>query len=510
MPTIVSTTHGKLEGVQRDAHQAYLGIPFAAPPTGERRFKSPQPAAPWDGIRPAKEWEKAARQTGHPIPGFAASGPQDEDCLYLNVYTPAADARKRPVLFWIHGGGFTHGTAAEPLYDGGPLVTRGDVVVVSINYRLGAFGYLWLGDHLPDAGLSANTGQLDAIAALEWTRDNIAAFGGDPENVTIFGESAGAASVGTLLAMPAAKGLFHKAILQSGAGRAASRERGKEIADLVLTELGLTENPAGILTVSADKLLEAQTAVAMKAGRAGGPIYGPVVDGVTLLEQPYQAVAAGSSANVPIIIGTNRDEVKLFAATMRREPLDDAGLHKAVSAAVQKASPEQVAALIETYRASRSSKGVAHTNLDIMDAVNTDAGFKHNSTRLALAQRAHQPDTYVYLFTYESPARGGSLGACHALEMPFVFGTTSAPTQDRFAGSGPDVERLSANMMDAWISFARTGKPGHEGIGPWEPFEDATRPTMVFDRQSGLERDPYGDERRAVEALVQGETALRL
>lgn len=508
--TIVTTTHGQLEGVARDGHQAFLGIPFAAPPAGENRFRAPQPLAAWDGVRPAKEWGKAARQTGHPIPGFAASGPQDEDCLYLNVYTPAADGAKRPVLFWIHGGGFTHGTAAEPLYDGGPLATRGDVVVVSINYRLGAFGYLYLGDHLPDAGLSANCGQLDAIAALEWTRDNIAAFGGDPGNVTIFGESAGAASVGTLLAMPAAKGLFHKSILQSGAGRAASRERGAEIAGMVLAELGLTDSPAGILTVSADKLLEAQTAVAAKAGRAAGPIYGPVIDGATLLEQPYAAVAGGSSAHVPIVIGTNRDETKLFAATMRREQIDDAALAKAVAAAVPKASPEQVASLIETYRTSRTAKGVACTNLDIMDAINTDAGFKHNSTRLALAQRKHQPDTYVYLFTYESPARGGSLGSCHALEMPFVFGTTKAPTQDRFAGSGPDVERLSENMMDAWISFARTGKPGHEGIGPWEPFEEATRPTMVFDRQSGLEHDPYGEERRAVEALVSGQTALRI
>jgi para-nitrobenzyl esterase len=508
--SVVQTANGKVEGIEREGHQAYLGIPFAAPPVGPLRFKAPQPAAQWEGVRAAREWEKAARQTGHPIPGFAASGPQDEDCLYLNVYTPAADGNRRPVLYWIHGGGFTHGTAAEPLYDGGPLTVRGDVVVVSINYRLGVFGYLWLGDHLPDSGVSANCGQLDAIAGLEWVRDNIAAFGGDPGNVTIFGESAGAASVGTLLAMPAAKGLFHRAILQSGAGRAASRERGKEIADLVLAELGLAETPAGILTVAADKLLEAQTSVAMKAGRAGGPLYGPVVDGATLLEQPYAAVKGGSSAHVPVIIGTNRDEVKLFAATMRREEIDGAALAKAVSATVPKASPEQVAALIETYRNSRSQKGVAHTNLDVMDAINTDAGFKHNSMRLALAQREHQPDTYAYLFTYESPARGGSLGACHALEMPFVFGTTSAPTQDRFAGSGPDVERLSANMMDAWISFARTGKPGHEGIGPWEPFEAATRPTMVFDRKSGLEHDPYGEERRAVEALVQGEGALRI
>ena len=185
--TIVDTTHGKLEGEQRGAHTAYRGIPFAGPAGGEGRFRKPTPATAWTGVRRAVEWGAAARQTGHPIPGFAASGPQDEDCLFLNVYTPAADTRRRPVLFWIHGGGFTHGTAAEPLYDGGPLAGRGDVVVVSINYRLGAFGYLYLGEHLPGAGLAVHPGQLDQVAALEWVRDNIEAFGGYPGNVTIFG-----------------------------------------------------------------------------------------------------------------------------------------------------------------------------------------------------------------------------------------------------------------------------------------------------------------------------------
>ena len=214
--TNVTTTHGAVEGAVRDGHSVYLGIPFAAPPVGEGRFRAPLPLQAWDGVRPATEWGKAARQTSHPIPGFAASGPQDEDCLYLNVFTPAADGKRRPVLFWIHGGGFTHGSAAEPIYDGGPLAVRGDVVVVSTHYRLGALGFLHLDDHLPGRGLSANTGMLDLVSALEWTRDNVERFGGDPGNVTIFGESAGAAAVGTLLAMPAAKGLFHKAVLQSG------------------------------------------------------------------------------------------------------------------------------------------------------------------------------------------------------------------------------------------------------------------------------------------------------
>jgi para-nitrobenzyl esterase len=500
--TRVATTYGQLEGVQRERHQAFLGIPFAAPPVGERRFKAPEPPASWTGVRPAKEWGNAARQTTHPIPGFAASGPQDEDCLYLNVYTPSADGGRRPVMFWIHGGGYTHGTAAEPLYDGGPLATRGDVVVVTINYRLGAFGFLHLDDHLPGKGLSANCGQLDMIAALQWTRDNIGSFGGDPGNVTVFGESAGAAAVGALLAMPAAKGLFQKAVLQSGSGRAVSRERGKEIAQLVLDELGLGDRPEQIRTVSADLLLEAQTKVAAKQGRAGGPLYGPVIDGQTLFQQPLAALREGFSAGVPVMIGTNRDETKLFAATMRRDEVDDDRLLQAIAPSLPKATPVQLQGLVATYRKSRLDKGLPTSNLDMLDAIETDVRMRLNAMRVALTQVRHQPNTFLYLFTYASPARGGSLGSCHALEMPFVFGTTKAPTQDRFAGTGPDVERLSENMMDAWLSFARSGSPAHERIGPWPSYNAENRPTMVFDRQSGVREDPFGEERQAIEQLV--------
>lgn len=498
---IVNTTHGAVEGVSRDGHAAFLGIPFAAPPTGSLRFRAPAPLPGWQGTREATAWGKAARQTSHPIPGFAASGPQDEDCLYLNVYTPAADGRRRPVLFWIHGGGFTHGTAAEPLYEGGPLAVRGDVVVVSTNYRLGAFGFLSLLDRLPGKGLSANCGLLDLVAALEWTRDNIEGFGGDAGNITIFGESAGAAAVGTLLGMPGARGLFHKAVLQSGAGRAADRAGGDRIAAHLLEELGCGDAPERILEVDADRLLEAQTATATRLGRAGGPIFGPVIDGSTLLKQPLQAVRDGDSAHVPVMIGTNRDETKLFAATTRREQPDEAGLHKMVAGTLPKASPAEVAALVQVYRRSREAKDLPATNLDIADAVQSDAMFRVNAGRLATAQALHQKSTYLYLFTYASPARGGSLGSCHALEMPFVFGTTNAPTQDRFAGSGPAVEQLSANLMDAWLAFARTGSPAHEGIGPWPAFDAATRPTMIFDTRCGVEADPFGEERIAIESL---------
>lgn len=499
MPT-VETSFGRLEGVSRGDHVAFYGVPFAAPPVGPLRWRAPMPPVAWPGTRPAKVAGPAARQTGHPIPGFAASGPQSEDCLYLNVFTPGCDGARRPVMFWIHGGGFTHGSGSEALYDGGRLARRGDLVVVTINYRLGAFGYAHPATRIPGRGLANNCGQLDAIAALRWVHEHIGAFGGDPSNVTIFGESAGAASVGTLLAMPGARGLFHKAILQSGAGRAASLEAAGEVVDRLVGAAGLGA-AEGLLTLSDDRLLEAQSAVAASHG-FGTLLFAPVVDGETLPMQPLDAVAAGAAAGIPVMVGTNRDEVKLFTAMQRREPLDDAALERAIAGMFPGATAAAIREAIATVRGSRSRRGLPAENLDLLDAIWSEGMFRANALRLALAQRQHEERTYVYLFTYASPAKGGALGACHALEMPFVFGTLDAPGQDRFAGTGPEVERLSANMMDAWIAFARTGDPSHEGIGRWDPYDAERRLTMVFDRECGLEGDPYGEERLATAALM--------
>ena len=321
----VDTSYGTVEGVERPHHHAFLGIPFGAPPTGDCRFAAPEPPAAWEGVRPTTVFAASPAQGDHPVQGFAASGPRDEDCLFLNVYTPRPDAAHRPVLFWIHGGGFTHGSGSELLYDGGPLAERGDVVVVTIHYRLGALGFLHLGDLMPGSAVTANAGLLDAAAALRWVRDNIAAFGGDPGNVTIFGESAGASAVGCLLALPAAAGLFHRAILESGtAVRVGEREAATRLAEELLEELGLGRtNPSGILEVPADKIVGAQARVAARAQREGLPSFGPVVDGDTLPQRPFDAVAAGAAAAIPLLIGTNRDEMKLFNATRDRPAISD-------------------------------------------------------------------------------------------------------------------------------------------------------------------------------------------
>jgi len=490
----VTTGNGRLSGVARQGHIAFLGIPYAT----AKRFAPPMPAPAWSGVKEATKIGFAAPQTSHVISGFAASGPQDEDCLNLNVFTPACDGSKRPVMFWIHGGGFTHGAGYEQLYDGGPLAVRGDVVVVTINYRLGALGFL----RLPEIGAHGNQALLDQVMALRWVRDNIAAFGGDPAQVTIFGESAGSASVGCLVTMPAARGLFRRAIQQSGVGRAANPDVADRIGDAILELLGLDRTRAkDLLTIAPEKIVQAQSRIG--AGLFSELRFGPVVDAATLPATPLKAVAAGAAKEVDIVIGTNRDEVKLFAAAMRREPIDDAQLLKDVLAALPNANEGEAKNLIEVYRASRKVRQLHDDNLDILDAVGSDVRFRVNSVRWARDQRAAGGKAWLYLFTHASPARRGALGSCHALEMPFVFGTLHAPTQDKFAGTGADVERLSREMMDAWLSFANNGDPAHPSIAPWSQYDGEKRPTMIFGtRGSAQENDPFGEERTAIEKLM--------
>jgi para-nitrobenzyl esterase len=498
----ITTANGRIEGIRYDRHQAFLGIPFAAPPTGARRFCAPVAPQSWSGVRPANAFACSAIQGTSAMPGTAASGPRDEDCLFLNVYTPAADNAKRPVFFWIHGGGFTLGSGSEALYDGGPLARRGDVVVVTIHYRLGALGYLYLGGHGGETwGATANAGQLDQIAALEWVKTNIASFGGDPGNVTIAGESAGSMAAATLLAMPAARGLFKRAILQSGAANQLGNvESGAKLASRVLEELGIAEaNAAKILEVPAEAILKAQLAV---SATGMGLAFAPIVDGKTVPVNPLAAVADGAARDVELVIGSNRDEAKLFNAIAPRAPIDDAKLIERVQRLLPKRSAARASDLVGAYRRSREALALPATNLDLLDAIQGDEMFRIPSVRLAEAQRPHQPRTFMYLFVYESPARRGSLGACHALELPFVFGTLDAPTQDKFAGTGPVALRLSQNMMDAWLQFTHGGDPSHAGIGKWSAYDTNERATMLFGRDSGLERAPFEDERKAWDGVI--------
>jgi para-nitrobenzyl esterase len=503
MSTRVQTRNGRLEGEQRDSHIAYRGIPYAKPPIGALRFRAPQPAENWSGVRNAHRFAPSAPQGGSETPYMEAQGEQSEDCLYLNVYTPSSEGKK-PVLFWIHGGGFVLGSAASELYDGGPLAERGDAVVVTINYRLGALGYLYLGAHGGDSiGASSNLGQLDQIAALEWVRDNIEAFGGDPENVTIFGESAGSMAVCTLLVMPAARGLFQKAIAQSGASlEVMQREAAAAITGRLLDVLEIPTNDLErIRDVDVRRLVATQIVPEVRA--SGGTGYAPVIDPATLPMHPRDAISSGASAEVPLVIGTNRDEMNLFRMASLREldkPMEPARTMEVIQKGLPRRA-DQISTLIETYRGSRAERGLPHGNRALIGAIQSDQRFRIPSIRFAEAYRAKQPRTFMYLFTYESPSMRGALRACHALELPFVFGTLSAPYQDRFAGTGPAVTTLSETMMDCWLSFARSGNPNNLNAGDWVPYDPERRATMVFDTKTSLEDAPYEEERAAWDRL---------
>ena len=401
-------------------------------------------------------------------------------------------------MVFIHGGGFTSGSGSVFLYRGGELVRNGDAVVVTINYRLGALGFLGhrsLAD--PDA-LLGNWGLQDQLAALRWVRDNIAVFGGDPGNVTIFGESAGGFSVATLLGTPAAKGLFRRAIVQSGGVHVHTVAEAERSADRLAAMLGVASCTREALEgVPAAELVAATEEMGKRSPDPGMiPLpFLPVVDGVLLPANPLEAVANGAAAGIDLLIGTNRDELTLFGlGNPALMALDADGVTCWVENAVPDMSAHQV---VDAYRSARETRGESNEP-------HAPLGRHRNRCRLPLAQspaggRAHRRGAraYVYLFEWESPAFGGILGSCHALELPFVFGAIRLPVVQVFSGSGPAVEALSAQMQAAWLSFATSGDPSHEGIGAWRPWAPADRATMVFGAHSRLVSAP-GDEELAV------------
>ncbi|MGH7815564.1 MAG: carboxylesterase/lipase family protein [Candidatus Binataceae bacterium] len=506
MGTIVTTRCGRLEGEESDKLCVFKGIPFAAPPAGPLRWMPPEPPAPWTGTRDARRFGPVSHQSNRSVGPLAAlniEGPRSEDCLYLNVWTPGLGGAKRPVMVWIHGGGFTIGAGSQNIYDGIVLARRGDAVIVTINYRLGPLGFLRLcdatGGKIPSTG---NEGILDQVAALKWVRDNIAEFGGDPSNVTIFGESAGGMSVGTLLAMPAARGLFHKAIAQSGACHTtAPAERANRIAERVLSTIGISAS--GIDAIRAAEPEQLLKGVLLADGITPDPKlmlpYRPVIDSTILPRRPIDMVADGVAAGIAVMAGTNLEEWKLFAIMDRgAAKLDRNGLAARLGRSL---SPEAADGLISAYETARAGRGEPATPPELFTAIETDRHFRIPAVRLAQTQARHEPRSYDYLFTWKSPAIGGMLGSCHALELSFVFGVNHLPGMGQFSGTGPAVERLAAQMQDAWLAFARTGNPGCESIGEWPGYNESARATMIFGEETGTKNAPRDEERRAWDAL---------
>ncbi len=491
---VIDTTLGPVGGDHKRGVLRYKGIPFAAPPVGELRFAPPAPAEPWTEVFPAVGRFPIVPQpmAGMQAAAGAAGGAEQSEagCLTLNVWTPAADDGRRPVMFWIHGGGFVTGAGTVPWYDGTNLARR-DVVVVSCNYRLGALGFLHL-EQIAGSSLagSGNAGLLDQIAALRWVQDNIAAFGGDPGNVTIFGESAGGMSVATLLGTPSARGLFHKAIPQSGAAsNVSTASRATQVAEKVMESLGV-EDLEALRAVPADRLVGAQSAVADDFGRGAGLPFQPVVDGSVLPRPPLDAVRDGMSAGVALLTGSNAHEMRLFTALDPR--LRPTGRDRVVGVLEQHA-PGRGESLFRAYEAE-----VGPDPARVMEAAMTDRVFRLPAIELLEAHGVHNPDTYAYEFRFESTAFGGGLGAAHAVEIPFAFDNIDAPGAAFFIGEPTDeMRQLAASMADAWVAFARHGTPTADLLPAWPRYEPGRRATMALDLGSTVAEDPGGAIREA-------------
>ena len=496
---IVTTTAGKVQGLKDRAISVFKGIRYGEAPVGALRFMPPQNPQPWTGIADATGFGAPAMQL------YAASGDRtsdftrqiqtifptqteekidNEDCLFLNVWTPGTDRKKRPVLVWFHGGGYNYGSGAWPVYDGHNLAAKGDMVIVTVNHRLNAFGYLYLADRFgKDFAASGNLGNLDLVASLQWVRDNIAAFGGDPANVTIAGESGGGSKVSTLLATPAANGLFQKAIIQSGPGVTGGKKQdAARFTDAILAQAGI-DSVDKLRSVPADTILAAARTVMARSpggGFGNGPGFGPIVDGTVLPRDPFVPAAPAQSRDIPVMIGWNKDEMTLFTASMPWfGTLDAAGLDR-VAASMGPQGP----ALIANYGALEPTYDPTHLASRAMTS-----RFIAGTYTLAdrKAEQGGAP-VYVYRLAYETPVNGGVLKTPHTLDLPFMF--DNVEMSRALVGPGPAPQRLADMMSDAWISFARSGVPSSRLLPTWTPYTPGKRAVMQFDVKPQVVNDP--------------------
>ncbi|NVM52601.1 MAG: carboxylesterase/lipase family protein [Candidatus Helarchaeota archaeon] len=499
MTTIVKTQSGKIKGYTSKGLQIFKGIPYAAPPIGPLRFSPPAPKDPWDGVLDATKFGPYASQGYSVLQDLLgrATNQSEADCLTLNVWTPAIDDAKRPVMVWIHGGAFVSGGAAMSVYDGSALANRGNIVVVTLNYRLGALGFAYI------PGETANVGLFDQIAVLKWVKNNIEAFGGNPENVTIFGESAGGMSIVCLLAMPAAKGLFHHAIVQSGP-ISFDPKMGKKYTDRLMNELGIEVGDIKALReVPVKKIIKVQTKITLSVKFTEFLQFSPRIDGDTLPD-PLEAVRAGSASDIDLIVGTNLDEMKLYSIIdPRARNATTEGLYKIMNSIMHFFGQDDAKTkqILKIYKDAREDQYSTAPN-EILYVIGTDLIFRVPATRLAEVQRIHQSNTYNYLFTWPSPAFKGRLGSCHAVEIAFVFGTLDTPFMPEMCGKGPVVNEISEKMMDTWIAFARSGNPNHGSIPKWPPYDAEKRSTMLLGSELKLVNAIFEKERKAWDGII--------
>ncbi len=492
---IIETKSGKIQGIVETKLEVFKGIPYAEPPINELRFLPPKPKKSWTGVLEATKYSACAFQGYTELEEwFGKYQPESEDCLYLNIWTPASDNKKRPVMFWIHGGAFIMGTGNDPMYSGSVFAQRGDLVVVTINYRLGALGFLYV------PGTTINVGSQDQILALKWVKENIHLFGGDPNNITIFGESAGAYSVLSLCSMPAAKGFFKRVIAQSPPfiDPAVSDKSSKKL----LRQLGVKgKDLTELRKIPPEKIIEAQNEI-FKSDPTNIMAFRPMLEPETWPMHPQKAFEKGDCKNIDLMIGTNFEEAKLFTAMEMLQKLVVEGEKALIGYfMLMGVSPEKSKAIIETYKEARKGK-LSVEPKEIFDAVLTDAMFRVPATRLLEAQSKHQPNTYNYMFKWFTPAMGGKFGCCHALELPFVFGNLDS-TFKPILVIDSETKALSEQIMDAWIAFARTGNPNNKGLPEWPAYDSKSRATMALAIQPKVWNALFDQERKAWEELLK-------
>ncbi|MFX1281217.1 MAG: carboxylesterase/lipase family protein [Promethearchaeota archaeon] len=495
---IIETKTGKIQGYRENGVEIFKGIPYAEPPIDALRFLPPVAKEPWDDVFKATEYGPCSFQ-GYTMleEWFGKLEPESEDCLTLNIWTPAADDEKRPVMFWIHGGAFIMGGGTHEFYEGLELAKRGNVVLVTINYRLGALGFLYI------PGVTINAGILDQALALNWVHDNIEKFGGDPNNITIFGESAGGYSVVTLPVMPAAKGLIRRIIAQSAP--VIDPELSDRSTRGFMRKLKIKKGDIDSLRkIPPEKIIQAQNEF-MGSDPNSLLAFRPLIDGDTIPKHPLKAFRDGELKRIDFMIGTNLDEAKLFTYL-------DPGFNEMVKSAGENAvlgvmgtsgiDMRKAKEILEIYKTARKDK-LSVKPMDLLDAVITDIMFRIPTIRLLEAQSKFQPNTFNYLFTHQSAQFEGGLGCPHAIDIPFVFNTFDAPGISDFTGRGSDVDNLCEVVMDAWIAFAHTGNPNHKNLPEWNPYDSKKRTTMLLGKQYKVGIDIFSKEREAWDGLLE-------